>query len=212
MEPTTIYFIPTLRFRRTQLLNDFLPGFLLLLSGIDRLSTPNAEHSDLAWLNIVAGGAAMTAIIIEWRKQTTQVHTLINRIDLFVGIVLFVEGLNRYKSWKGFQPAYLYMFIGVVTILRGLFHAKLPKLRRIILDENGFIARTSLLRRKHLPWKDISSIRIADSFIEFTTQRNQSSRLGLRRIQNRDEIITALSNHAEKKHIPVSRVSTTERT
>jgi hypothetical protein len=205
MTTKTIYFTKTLRARRAQMLNDFLPAFLLVLSGIDGLTAPNSEHSQMALLNIVVGGGLIVAMIFEWRKNTVHSHTLISRMDIFVGVVLFVEALNRYKSWKGFQPAYLYFLLSVVTILRGLFHSKLPKLRRMTLDDEGFKARVSPFSKLRLQWKEISSLSIGESSIEFQSHQGRTYRLGLRRIQNRDEVAAALQEYAAGKNIQINK-------
>ena len=205
MDARTIYFTPTQTARRAQMLNDLLPAFLLAFSGIEGLTSPVSGHSEMALLNTVVGGGLIAAMIFEWRKGTTQAHAMISRMDIFVGVVLFMEGVNRYKSWKGFQPSYLYFLLSVATILRGVFHSRLPKLRCMALDDDGFLARISLFRRIRLRWNELSAMSIGETSIEFQSHRGQTYRLGLRKIQNRDEIAAALQEYAAEKNIQVNK-------
>jgi hypothetical protein len=203
MEKTVIHFTPTLRARRARMLNDGLPGLLLLLTGLDGITSPGGEHYEIGWLNILVGGALIAVTVFEWRKNASVPETLINKMDLFAGVVLFVEGLNRYKPWKGFQPSYGYFFIGVLVAVKGLVHSKLPVVRRMVLDGEGVAARTSPVRKLSLRWTDISSIAIGDSAIEFQLREGRIRRLGLRRIENRAEVAAALTDAAGRNGIQV---------
>lgn len=205
MDKTTIYYTPTLRFHRSQLLSDFLAGFLLLLAGIDGLSTPD-QHVHFPWLSIIVGGAAVLLIIFEWRKTSIEEGQVIRWVDIIVGVVLFVEALNKYKSWKGFQPAYGYFLISLWTFAKGLLHSKMPKRRKIVFDESGFMSRTGPFRSLKLRWDEIASIHAMDAAMEFTLTSGKTARLNMDRIQNRKEIIHIMSNYAAQRSINVDAV------
>ncbi len=158
MPAQTIILKPT-RFRRRALaVNHALPGVLLVLDGIGTLAEGRGEHLPLAAAGIIAGAAVLATVGRELAARVEAEHRTVGWIDVFAGIVLVVEGANHFHPDKGFQPAHLYALVGVATSLKGLFHARLARWRRITFDEAGITGRLSLFRSVRLRWSDVASV------------------------------------------------------
>ena len=201
MNELTIDFKPTEKFRRSQMLGHLMPGVLLLLAGIESLLSDEAQHIWNPWLNIIAGGSVLTAIIYEFKFAKKNSRALVSWIDIFAGIVLGVEGINHLHPGRWFQPGILYILLGCFTITRGILHTKIPHVRKIIFREAGFSVNTRVFNRLSLEWNAISAVEYNDPKIYVTTKRGKTHTINLRRVENKEEVVTALKRYAALKGI-----------
>ena len=177
------------------LINDTLPGILLLINGFDSILNESAMNQWLPYVNIAAGAALVVAVIKELKSQKAQ-RRAVNWFDILAGIALILEGASHYHSHKIFQPADGYILIGIITIVRGMFHAKLPRIRRMVLTSKGITARFSPFRRIHVTWTEITSLHIEQSLIRIRLHGKRERLMQLRRIENREEVKSILKEYA----------------
>jgi hypothetical protein len=108
VDQTIIELKPLTSLKRVQLLNDGVPGILLLFNGLSSFSNgPN--HPFITYLNILTG----TAMLIVMAREMKQGHGIetsrIGWFDVFAGAVMIVGAIDQYKPYKSFQPATLYL-------------------------------------------------------------------------------------------------------
>ena len=205
MDPITLALQPTKRQQRAEMFNHALPGVILLITGVTELFDGNPKHPIATYLEIFAGAAVLLAMRFESKRKAAHGHALVNFVDIFAGVVLFVEGLNIYHPNKWFQPAHGYFFIGVVTMAKGVFHSSLPQVRRIIVDEHGFMVKTSLFRNVRMAWKDVASLRTNNSNISVKTHSGKFQTISLRRVGNKEEVFTLVTTRASSKGITIDQ-------
>jgi len=203
MPATTIYFEPTKRQHRAQVLNDALPGIILLFTGLGILLNEGFISKIMPYVDVLVGVVVIRTAITELRQHKNR--NIINWFDISAGCVILIEAADMYKSHKGFQPAHILYLIGVLTIVRGILAERLPKMKQVVLSEEKMYARTSLFRVVSCSWKDLSQIEIKKSAIVFT-ERDQKKQFGLRRIGNRDEVVSRIIEHAKVFGIPVEDI------
>ncbi len=197
---TTIHLKPRLALKRVQVLNDSLPGIILLFSGLETLSNKGFTHDVVPYVSVVLGVFVIRWAIEEVRRETTQRR--VKWFDIVAGLVMIVDAVNRYNVHKAFQPAHLLILAGILSILRGTFAEKLPGLRRVVLKDEGIFARTSVFHSFSCSWSDIDKIERDNSALLFIL-RNGSKRLKLNRAENRAEVIRKISEVAMERGIQI---------
>jgi uncharacterized membrane protein YuzA (DUF378 family) len=170
------------------MLNHLLPGVILLFSGVSVLMGDETEHIRLPWLNIIVGFAALVIIIYEFKFSHSKKHTAVNWVDIIAGFVLLLEGINHYHANKIFQPALFYVAIAIATCGMGIFHAKIARLWRLEVDDDGFFIRIAPFKKVQMKWTNISSMKFGDSSIEIVTTRNKRAKIPLRQVGNKEEV------------------------
>jgi hypothetical protein len=203
MERQIVYLHPSKSRERALMLNHLLPGLLLLLTGIEVLMGDAEEHVPLPWLNIIVGLAALLYIIYEFRFSHHKKHTAVHWVDIIAGFVLLLEGINHYHPNKIFQPALFYSIIGVLTFLLGIFHNRVGHLRRLVTDGNGFMIRTSPIRKIEMQWRDIVSMSFGESTVDLVLSGNRKRRINLRKTGNKDEIAGIFKKIAAEMKIAI---------
>jgi hypothetical protein len=198
MNESTIYLKPNKRMKFARSFGHVTPGIILVLSGLEGLASAGREHLWLALLSIAAGAAVVIAFIREMRHTRSDAPHGINWLDVFAGIVLFVEAAHRYSPEKGFQPAHGYAFAGLLTIALGIFHARLAALARITCTKEGVFARTAPFRSVKVAWEDIASPQITDSVITLNTKSGDSPKIDLRTVENKNEVIEFFNKQWER--------------
>jgi hypothetical protein len=201
MNELTIHFKPTEKFRRAQMLGHFMPGVLLVLSGLEYLLSDESGHVWSPWLNIIAGSLVITTIIYEFRFAKKDSHVLINWVDIFAGIVLGVEGINHLHPGKWFQPGTLYIMLGCFTLGKGILHAKIPQIRKITFSDMGFSAKTTPLTKFSIEWNALSDVHYENPKIFLTTKTGKTHIINLRRVENQEEVVIALKRYVALKGI-----------
>ncbi len=203
MSRTTIHLKPSKLKQRFQVLNDAFPGVILLFSGLGALLENGFIPSIIPYISVVVGIVVIRSAIEQLRHKN--IHRKLNWFDISGGCVILIEAASRYKSYKGFQPAHLYFLAGLVTVLRGIFSEKFPKMRRVILGDDGIFARTSLLRWVSCSWADLLRIdRSTNTIVLVSNDRNTT--LNLKRVENRAEVIERIVEAANGHGIPIEGV------
>lgn len=203
MSRTTIHLKPSKLKQRFQVINDAFPGVILLFSGLEVLLDHGFIPSIIPYISVVVGIVVIRSAIEELRHRN--IHRKLNWFDISGGCVILIEAASRYKSYKGFQPAHLYFLAGLVTILRGIFSEKFPKMRRVVLSDDGIFARTALLRWVSCSWADLLRIDRSTNAIVFVRE-NHNTTLNLRRVENRAEVIERIVEAAKEHGILIEGV------
>jgi hypothetical protein len=203
MSRTTIHLKPSKLKQRFQVINDAFPGVILLFSGLEVLFDHGFIPSIIPYISVVVGIVVIRSAIEELRHRN--IHRKLNWFDISGGCVILIEAASRYKSYKGFQPAHLYFLAGLVTILRGIFSEKFPKMRRVVLSDDGIFARTALLRWVSCSWADLLRIDRSTNAIVFV-RNNHNTTLNLRRVENRAEVIERIVEAAKEHGILIEGV------
>ncbi len=196
MIPTTILLKPTAFRKKMLMMNDVLPGVLLFFLGIESLGEENA-HSQFAYLNILAGIAVILAFLFEVRSKEAAAHKLISKFDVIAGLVLCVEALNKHHAGRIFQPALFYYIIGIITIIRGLFHSRLPAVRRLIIHDKGFDLRVNLFKRDRMNWEDVVGVDLKGVMLTIKSRAGKVHTYNLSRVENREEVLEGLRGNQE---------------
>jgi hypothetical protein len=202
MEETIILLHPTKARLRAQLINDSLPGILLLIKGLDAVMNDDIANQWLPYVNIAVGVSLIISVARELRIKDTQ-HRIVRWFDILAGIALIIEAANHYHPNKIIQPANGYFLIGAISIVRGVFHTRMPHLRRMIFSHEGVHATLSPFKRIHFEWKDITSLHIEQSRIRIGTRDRGDHIIQLRKIENAVEVKSALKEYATNSGIDV---------
>lgn len=201
---TTIHFKPRLAQRRAQIVNDAVPGIILLFSGLETFSEFGFTPNVMPYISVMVGVAVVRSAIDEFRGHKS--HRKVNWFDISGGCVILIDAATRYKPYKGFQPAHLLILAGILIILRGIFEEKLPKLRRVVLSDEHIFARTSLFHSTSCHWNDVLKIERTPTRVLFIL-RTGKKELNLRRTGNRTEVIDKIVETATGRGIEVCELT-----
>jgi len=204
MPTTKIYLEPSAIKKRLQVVNDALPGIILLFTGLSALLDRGLSQGIMPYLSVATGVIVVRAAIEELR--TKKERGGVNWFDISSGIVILIEVVNTYKPYKGFQPAHLLFLVGVITILRGIFAEKWPRRRRVELSEDGLFARTKPFRSIAFRWSDVERISRSPAVLTFLSGE-KTFELNLKRVGNRDEVIEKIIEAATERNIQISQLS-----
>jgi len=194
MTTEIIHLKPTLRQKRKMMINDVLPGIILLINGIAELMEP-VDQWRYAVLNVMVGVAVLIVFRMELKHESSTKWKSVQWFDVFAGIVLIVEAINDHHTGKIFQPALFYFLIGVVVVIRGIFHTQFPTLRKLTCDNEGFILRLNLFRIYKMYWKDLAGIELVKETLHIKTGKGKMYSVNLRRVENRDEIFGTMKKY-----------------
>jgi len=200
MVDTTILLEPTKRRERIRVVNDAIPGIILLTTGLGAIVAQGLTREPMPYIDVIVG-----ALVVRYAVTELKGHHPSRRVswfDILGGIVIIIDAINQYKPWKHFQPAHLLFLVGVLTIARAILAEKIPKLRRAVIGHEKLFVRTTPLRALSLEWSDIVRIAWSDTTLEFVTGR-RSTRLSLRRVENRLEVIHAILDAGREHGIDV---------
>jgi len=186
--------------QRTQVINDAIPGIILLFTGLGTLLDEGLTQNIMPYIDIIVGIVVVRLAIEELHSKHARKR--FNWFDVSAGCVILIEAVNQYKPYKGFQPAYFYFLVGILTILRGIFAGKLPTFRKVTLNDEGIFVRTALLRSFSFSWSDLFRIdRSASALVFHSTGRART--LNLRRIENKNELLETIIGAAGERGIQV---------
>ncbi len=200
MAEITIPLEPTKRMERIRVVNDAIPGIILLITGLGALAAQGLTRDPMPYIDVVVG-----ALVLRFAVTELNGHRPSRRVswfDILGGIVIIIDAINQYKPWKHFQPAYLLLLVGILTITRAIFLEKMPKRRRAVISQEKLFVRTAPFRALTLRWSEIVRISPSETALEIVTGR-RSTRLSLRRFQNRLEVIHAILDAARERGIEV---------
>ena len=189
------------RQKRALLINDTYPGILTVLAGISMLQS--GQSSLLGGASIAAGFMLVAFGVKEWRSSPGEPQHGVQWFDVLGGVVTIVNAFAIYKPTKGFQPATLYFFAGLVIIAKGVYASKLPGKRRLTITKDGFKIRTSPFRVLKMPWNDIALLTVNKSKVRVTTKDDSERGISLRRVANSSEATAVLIDSARQRGINV---------
>ncbi len=190
-EKRTILLKPTLKQKRAMMINDAIPGFLLLVNGIMGLGEETRE-GQYALLNIIAGIAMFLALVYEMRRKYSTGHKMVFWFGVITGLVLMIDAMNKWNERKIFQPALFYYLIGLFTVIRGLYHTRFPSARRLVITDEGFLLRTSPFRKIQIKWDDLETITMEDKVLIVTCKSGEIRKISLRRVESREEVFSLI--------------------
>jgi hypothetical protein len=177
---------------RMQALMHMTPGVVLFLTGVSDLLGGEA-HGIVTVLGILAGGAVTFSAVRQMLSHRATAHAGIHWLDIFVGLMLFMEAVHRYKPDKGFQVAWAYMFAGALTLLVGLLHGRLARNRFVRFTQDDIIVRTRVLSSgTTLPWRELVAVNAGPGDMLIMTTRTGVRRFSLGRYANRGEVFAAV--------------------
>jgi hypothetical protein len=204
MSRTIIHLKPKKLKQRIQVINDALPGILLLYTGLGALMDQGLKQAVIPFISVTVGIVVVRSAIEELRSSTAQKK--INWFGISGGCVILLEAANRYKPYKGFQPAHLLALAGVITILRGIFPEKFPRFRRVELTDEGLFARTKPFLSIKFLWNDLVRIDRSPSMLTFVFEQ-RTSKLRLKHIENRVEVMDKIIETAREHGIKTTEAA-----
>lgn len=208
MSSQTIYlysvvFERSLRFAATQ---HGAAGFFLFLTGLEQLQDPDDLHGFLAWLAVLTGAVVLIAAVIELRNLRKHRHTSFGWVDLFSVPVLIVEGMHKLHLGKRYLP-FVYFFLAIVMLARGLVYYRLLHLRKMTLDDAGLFARVSPFRKLHLQWQEIDTLECNGASIDIVTKNGAAHAINLDKIRNKEEAQQQVLAFYHKIKLPQTEAS-----
>jgi hypothetical protein len=204
MTPTVIHLKPSKRIKRVQVVNDAIPGIIILYTGLSTLMQHGFSDAILPYISVAVGVVVVRSAIEELRNDAS--HKKINWFDVSGGCVIMIEAVTRYNPHKAFQPAHLLILAGIVTILRGVFAERFPRLRRVELSEDGLFARTNRFHSMRLQWGDLVRIERSTSTLTFLFGK-KTSKLRLRQVENGADVMEKILEAARQRGIRVEEVA-----
>lgn len=190
--------------RRVYFFSQALPGLILLLDGIGRMSGDISIHVTSPLLNILAGVGIFIAVAFEERRALLNMSSRVSWTDIVGGVLVIITGINKLHPGKTFQPGTLYMIAGLLISVKGLFASRLPQ-RTIAFTREGFDARTSRFNRLSLNWSSLTRMRIGEEHISFETAGGESKVLSLRKYGNRSDVIGRFETYARDRMLPLEK-------
>ncbi|MGB2868778.1 MAG: hypothetical protein WBD36_10020 [Bacteroidota bacterium] len=189
--------------KKVLLANDLVPAIILLMTGLQSVKSGTTDAVTV--VNIVSGGLLVIFGLREWRSLTKREHGKIQWYDFVSGIVMMLNAVTMYKSWKGFQPAYLYFLAALLLILKALSIIKpLSPFRRLTISDAGFTLKLGLLSTIRFRWEDIVNLKIADQILHITTIQGDRE-VSLKRIADTEEMSAALSSSMQTRRTALQK-------
>ncbi|HET9129494.1 MAG TPA: hypothetical protein VFO86_01020, partial [Terriglobia bacterium] len=171
--------------------------------GFSAFSTHGFTSAVMPYIDVAVGAFVIRTALGELRGKSE--HGSVNWFDVASACVIFVDVAQMYKPYKAFQPAHLYFFAGVLLLARGFFGWRLPRMRKVVLDEKGVSLRMSLFHGVNRTWADLSHIDFTENSVNFVGE-NGGHRVSLRRVGNRKEVLDAIAEGARLHGIPVETI------
>lgn len=161
-------------------------GFFLFLTGLEQLQDAHEAHPFFTWLALLSGAIVLIAAIVEMRNLRKHRHTGYGWVDLFSVPVLIIEGMHKVHLGKKYLP-WVYFFLAIVMLVRGLIYYRLLHLRKITMDASGFFARTAPFRTLRMLWHEVEAVETQAASINIVTTNGAVYMLDLKGIRNREE-------------------------
>jgi hypothetical protein len=180
--------------QRATMLGHASTAVILILLGVEGLLNGEGAHLLVSIIDIVIG--SMVLVFMRRELDHEGGHGGIRWVDILAGVMILWEAWHKYNPAKGFQPATLVLIIGVITIALGVFHGRIPKTRRLVLEPDGFLIRTSPFRRLRLRWKEITGIVVSDSLLTAVMKTGGKRTISLKSIVNHEELRKAIEEYA----------------
>lgn len=187
VSPLVTLLHPT-RIQRLRLsLSHAVPGILLVLIGLTGLREEGLHLLPIA--EVAAGASVLIAVVQEIRRHGKAGHGAVGWVEVCAGIMLIVEGWHAHHPGRGFQPATLYFLAGLATIAIGAGYARIPRLRRMVLDDEHLHIRTAPFRSMGMAWRDVVSIETGPRTIAVRTREGKRHAIDLGAVENREEVV-----------------------
>jgi hypothetical protein len=132
---------------------------------------------------------------------------MVNWLEVVIGAMLLLEAWQMHHPGKIFQPAICYAVIAVATIGAAVFHDRVPHLRILRIDSEGFSIRTSPFQKISVRWGGLDKISRDGNNLHVCQKGGPEKAISLRRVENREEVFTDLQSAAAKRGIGLHSAS-----
>jgi len=207
-----IFRVESRRRKRGMMAGHAMAGVTLLLAGLDNLDTDSTERFVIGIIMVIAGGALLGAVLKERFGESHESPAAIGWVDIFAGIVLFVDGIEKMTTRVRLLP-FLYIAAGIPYILLGIYHSKLFRHRSLTINDTGVRGRFSRFRSLKFDWTEISSIEIESLKINLTTLAGRRITFDLRDLpiaSDRNTVLEIFKDRANGLTIGKSAPSATD--
>jgi hypothetical protein len=194
---TSVLLHPTRGLRLRLSMAHAVPGLVLLMTGITGLREEGLHPLPIA--EVAAGAAVLIAVAREVRRHSEGGHGAVGWVEIFAGLMLMVEAWHAHRPGAGFQPATLYVVAGLLTIAIGVGYARIPRVRKMVLNDDGFHIRTSPFRRLGMPWREVVSFETGPREIAVRTRDGKRHAIGLGMVENREEVAREFAAWAKRR-------------
>jgi hypothetical protein len=183
---------------RMDLLGHGVAAFGLLTAAMDTVPGGTPAQTALAAVELIGAAALAGALIRELRTRHDERPAGISWLNLAAAAVLFVEWYARWSAGgKLISPPLL---SGVVTFGLAFLHPLIQRRRNekwsLRIDDDGISLRAGRFRRAAARWSELRSVDATRDAVCLVTADGREQRLGLRTVENRDEIAAAVREAA----------------
>lgn len=160
-----------------------------------------ADGHHVTWIDYVAlvsGTLLLVAFVREMRgalRHGAHAHHGINWVDVFAAAVTLVEAAHLRHLGRVRLPI-AYALLAAFLLGIGLFHDRLARIRRLIVDEDGFDIRLQPWKRVRRRWQDLATATADDTGITVTAHDGAVTRINLSDAPERASVIAAFMRHA----------------
>jgi hypothetical protein len=197
---TSVLLHPTRMLRLRLSMAHAVPGLVLVLTGITGLREEGLHPLPIA--EVAAGAAVLIAVARELRRHGDGGHGAVGWVEIFAGLMLMVEGWHAHHPGAGFQPGTIYGIAGLLAIGVGIAYPRIPRIRKLVLDDERFHIRTSPFRRLGMPWRDVETFETGPREIAVRTREGKRHSIDLGLVENRAEVVRLFAEWAKREIQP----------
>lgn len=193
------------RVQRVQGARHAFIGLTLAVAGGQAL----ADGHHVTWIDYVAlvsGALLLVAFVREMRgalRHGAHAHHGINWVDVFAAAVTLVEAAHLRHLGRVRLPI-AYALLAVFLLGIGLFHDRLARIRRLIVDEDGFDIRLQPWKRVRRRWRDLTAVVADETSITLTELDGATMRLNLADAPERADVIDAFMRYGQPALAPMT--------
>jgi hypothetical protein len=129
---------------------------------------------------------------------------MVNWLEVVTGVMLLLEAWQMHHPGNIFQPAICYAVIALATIVTAVLHSRVPHLRVLRIESEGFSIRTSPFRKISVQWGDADKISYEGNTLHASLKGGVEKRISLRRVENKEEVFKELRSVAAKRGISLN--------
>jgi hypothetical protein len=193
------------RVQLVQKLQHAAPAAILLIAGLRTLG--EGAHGfalALAILEVVTSLTLGVSVLLAVRKArrpaqaSAPVHPRHGPdwIDVFIGVVLLVEALERYHHSHHLARPTIFMGVGLMVfgLLHGRIAARTGKGMTLRLEDHGLYLGGKPFRALRVKWADLASIDVGARYATIVTRDGRQRKLDLADLEGADAVRAALED------------------
>jgi hypothetical protein len=191
------------RAQLAQKLQHAAPAAILLIAGVKTLGEGAQGFAlALAIFEVVTSVTLGVSVLLAVRKAgrpakaSAPVHPRHGPdwIDVFIGVVLLVEALERYQHSHHLARPTIVMGVGLMVfgLLHGRIAARTGRGMTLRLEDNGLYVGGKPFRALRVKWADLASIDIGARYATVTARDGRQRRLDLADLEGADAVRAAL--------------------